>query len=93
MEQVRIYGRLRNAYQFMHFKLDQVVSEYFKISYRVIAVQDIKLPDKIAVVDEHRVVEQKVGPLQEAGYNAVKKGEMKCEDAVAFASEVMKYED
>ena len=83
----------RNAYQFLHFKLDQVVTDYFKLTYRVVAVRDMPVSDRTKVIDEHRKIEQQINPLQEAGYSAVQKGEMKCEDAGAFASEVMKYQE
>ncbi len=83
----------RHGYQFVHFKLAQVVNDYFKFSYRVIAVQNISLSEKVALVDKHRKVENKIYTLQEGGFNLVQKGEMKCEDAAAFAAEVMKYHD
>ncbi len=83
----------RQAYQFFHFKLDQVVTDYFKLTYRVIAVRDLSVSDRTKFIDEHRKIELQINPLQEAGYSAVQKGEMKCEDAGAFASEVMKYQE
>lgn len=83
----------RLAYQFLHFKLDQVVNDYFKLSYRVIAVQDVPLSERVSIVDSHRKVEKQINTLQESGINAVQKGEMTCEDAGAFASEIMKYQD
>jgi hypothetical protein len=82
----------RCAYQFFHFKLDQVVSDYFKLAYRVVAVRDMPVSDRAKIIDEHRKIEQQINPLQEAGYSAIQRGKMKCEDAAAFASEVMKYQ-
>ncbi len=82
----------RHAYQFFHFKLDQVVTDYFILTYRVIAVRDMPVSDRMNFIDEHRKIEQQLDPLQEAGSSAVQKGKMKCEEAAAFASEVMEYQ-
>jgi hypothetical protein len=83
----------QKAYQFMHFKLDQVVTDYFKLAYRVVAVQDIPLEKRVTIVDNHRKIEEQVQPLQKAAYDSVLKGEMKCEDARTFASEVMSFNE
>ena len=83
----------RQAYQFFHFKLDQVVTDHFLLTYRVIAVRDMSLSDRTKFVDEYRKIEKQLDPLQKTGYSAVQKGKMKCEDAAEFASEVMKYQE
>jgi len=82
----------RFAYQFFHFKLDQVVTDYFKLTYRVIAVSDNSVSDRTRFVDEHRKIENKLNSFQKAGLDLVQKGKMKCKDAGAFAAEVMKYQ-
>ena len=82
----------RQAYQFFHFKLDQVVTDHFLLTYRVLAVSDMSRSDRIKLVDEYRKIAKQLDPLHEKGVSAIQKGEMKCEDAAAFASEVMKYQ-
>ena len=83
----------RHAYQFLHFKLDQIASDYFKLSYRVIAVQDQPLSDRMSIVDSHRKIEIQINEWQEAGLSGVQQGKMTCETAGGFASEIMKYQD
>ena len=82
----------RHAYQFFHFKLDQVVTDHFKLTYRVIAVRDLSLSDRTKFVDEYRKIEKQLKPLHEKGVSVIQKGRMKCADAAAIASEVMKYQ-
>ncbi len=82
----------RHAYQFFHFKLDQVVTDHFLLTYRVLAVSDMSRSDRIKLVDEYRKIAKQLDPLHEKGVSVIQKGEMKCEDAAAFASEVMKYQ-
>ena len=81
----------RNAYQFMHFKVEQVVDDYFKVAYRVTAIQDMSLADRIKIVDEHKKIEAQRDALQKIGFDAVGKS-MKCEDAGSFAAEILKYQ-
>lgn len=83
----------RHAYQFLHFKLDQIVTDYFKLSYRVIAIQEVPLSERVAIVDSHRQVEKQISTWQEQGFDAVKNGQLTCEGAGGFASEIMKYQD
>lgn len=83
----------RIAYQFLHFKLDQVVTDYFKLIYRVIAVRDLSLADRIRFVDSHRKVEKQIDNFQKAGYESIGKGKLTCEDVSAFAAEVLKFTD
>ena len=82
----------RQAYQFFHFKLDQVVTDHFLLTYRVLAVSDMSRSDRIKLVDEYRKIAKQLDPLHEKGVSVIQKGEMKCEDAAAFAIEVMKYQ-
>ena len=82
----------RQAYQFFHFKLDQVVTDHFLLTYRVLAVSDMSLSDRVKLVDEYRKIAKQLDPLHEKGVSVIQKSEMKCEDAAAFASEVMKYQ-
>lgn len=82
----------RHAYLFLHFTLEQIVDDYFKIAYRVIATQSLPVGERVAVVDEHRKVEAEHLELGEAGADLAGKS-VSCEDAGAFAAEIMKYQE
>ena len=81
----------RIAYQFMHFKLEQVVDGYFKIAYRITAIQDVPIAERVRIIDEHKKVEAQRDALQQAGVDELGKG-MKCQDVGSFSVEVLKYQ-
>ena len=83
----------RHAYQFMHFKMDQVVTDYFKLTYRILATQDVSLSHRVKVIDEHRAAENQINKLQEAGFDGINSGKITCESATAIADKVWKFND
>ena len=83
----------RHAYQFMHFKIDQIVTDYFKLTYRVLASQDVSLAHRVKFIDEHRIVENQINNLQEAGLKGIQTGEITCESAAAVANKVWKFNE
>lgn len=81
----------RSAYQFLHFKLEEVVSDYFRTAYRLVAVRDFPVKDRTKIVDEHRKVELEQLTHEEAGIKAIGSKKLSCAEAGAFVTEAMKF--
>lgn len=82
----------RNTYQILYLKLVQVNDGYFSLIYRIAAVSDLPAPVRKGVVDEFRKVEVTRDIIRNDGSNAINKGELNCDNAEAYASEVLEYQ-
>ena len=82
----------QNLYQILQLKLIQVNDDYFNLIYRIVAVSDLPVSVRKGVVDEFRKVEVMRDIIRNDGSNAINKGEMSCDNAEAFATEILEFE-
>tara|TARA_Y100001970_G_scaffold288048_1_gene414234 strand:- start:898 stop:1314 length:417 start_codon:yes stop_codon:yes gene_type:complete len=66
------------AFQFLHFKVADMVDNYFILSYRVIAQQDASNRTRKDLVNEHLEIENKIFDEQEYGASSINNGSLTC---------------